>query len=102
MNEMDEIKQRKMEEVKKQYEEQQAEHQMEQQLESMMRTVLTDKAKARLANIKMVNKEIYFKAVQAVIYLYNAGQITGKLDDEELKSLLKKLTEKKEMKIRRK
>ena len=99
---MDEVKQRKMEEVKKQYEQQQAEHQIEQKLESMMRTVLTEKAKARLANVKMVNKEIYFKAVQTVLYLYKAGQINGKLKDEELKALLKKLAEKKEINIRRK
>ncbi len=103
MTELDEIKQRKMEELKKKYEQQQEmERRAEEQMDSLMRQLLSEKAKARLGNVRMVNKELYFKAVQAIIYLYKAGQIKGKLDGEQLKELLKKLAERKEIKIKRK
>ena len=102
MNELDEIKQRKMEELKKKYEQQQTEFQQEQQLDAMMRQMLSEKAKARLGNVKLVNSELYFKAVQAIIYLCKAGQVRGKLEEDQLKSLLKKLGEKREIQVKRK
>lgn len=103
MTELDEIKQRKMEEIKKKYEEQQAALQQEQQLDAIVRQILTEKAKARLGNVKLVNRELYLNAVRAIIYLYNAGQISSKIDEPQLKILLKKLSgEKREIKIKRK
>tara|TARA_Y100000310_G_scaffold327497_1_gene393961 strand:- start:348 stop:656 length:309 start_codon:yes stop_codon:yes gene_type:complete len=102
MTGIDDVKQQKMEELKKRHYQQQADQQMEQQLEAMIRQVLTEKAKARLANIKIVNKEVYFKAVQSILYLFKSGGIRGKINEEQLKELLRKLTEKREIKIKRK
>ena len=102
MTEFEEIKKRKMEELKKQQTQQQAEVEAEQKLDAIARKTLTEDAKARLGNVKLVNQEAYLNAIQAIVYLFNSGQVQGKIDDAQLKVLLKKITGKKEMIIRRK
>ncbi len=99
MTELDEIRQKKMEELRQK---QEAEAETEQKLDVLVKRLLTEEARERLSNVKLVNKEVYFKAVQTIIYLFNAGQVQGKIDEEQLKGLLKKLTEKKEINIKRK
>lgn len=99
MTELDEIRQKKMEELRQK---QEAEAETEQKLDVLVKRLLTEEARARLSNVKLVNKEIYFKAVQTIIYLFNAGQVKGKVDEAQLKELLKKLAEKKEISIKRK
>ena len=80
----------------------QAENEAEGKLEAMLRNVLEDDARTRLANIKLVNKELYIKTVQGIIYLYKSGGINEKLNDSRLKDILAKLNVKKEINIRRK
>ncbi len=80
----------------------QAERESEAQLEALLRNVLEEDARTRLANIKLVNKELYIKTVQAIIYLYKSGGINGKIDDSQLKEVLVKLNVKKKINIRRK
>jgi programmed cell death protein 5 len=67
-----------------------------------MRLVLTPEAKARLGNVKLVNYELYLKAAQTIIYLQKAGQIRGRITEEQLKQLLEKLSAKREITIKRK
>jgi len=102
MSDAEEIRQDKMEGLKKQQEQQQAEAEVEQKLEAMIRQVLTEEARQRLGNVKIANRELYYKTVQTVLYLFKAGQIKGKLGEEELKALLQKLGEKREISIKRK
>ncbi|MDP6670282.1 MAG: DNA-binding protein [archaeon] len=99
MTELDDARQKKMEELRQK---QAAEAETEQKLDVLVKRLLTEEARARLSNVKLVNKEIYFKAVQTIIYLFNAGQVKGKIDEAQLKELLKKLAEKKEINIKRK
>tara|TARA_B100001971_G_C18191574_1_gene538952 strand:- start:1065 stop:1397 length:333 start_codon:yes stop_codon:yes gene_type:complete len=110
MDELEEIKKRKLEELQKQQGQglnQQAEEQLQlqqqiQQLEIIVKQALTKEALERYGNLKTAHPE---KAVQLLVILgqaINSGQIT-KVDDAQLKELLKKLTpEKKEFKINRK
>ena len=95
-----------MEEIKKKVLEQkqaeQKEMQMELQLAELVKNILTPEARTRLNNIKLVNRELYLKTVQTLIYLIKTGQMQGKLGEAELKNLLKKMQEKKEIKITRK
>ncbi len=97
--ELDEIKQRKYEELQEAYRRQ---SEAEKQVEASIKKILTEKARVRLGNIKLVNHEMHLKAVQAIVYLHNAGQIPGQLNDAQLKEILKKFKEKKEINIKRK
>lgn len=100
-------KKKKMEELKQRYAEQQAgeqkELQMEMQIDAMMKQMLSPDAKSRLSNVRLVSKEKYLQAIQALMYLRNAGQIEGKVSDEQMKLILEKISgEKKDFNITRK
>lgn len=102
MTELDEIRQSKLEELAKRQEQQRAEAEAERKITEILRHALTEEARARLANVKLVNAELYLRAVQAIVYLFNSKQVKGKVDEEQVKLLLKRLCERKEIKIRRK
>lgn len=74
---------------------------IEAQIDELMRFALTPEAKTRLGNVKLVNQELYLKTAQAIIYLQRAGQISGKISEEQLKQLLEKFSKKREIKIKR-
>jgi len=109
MDEMDEIRKRKMEELKKAQldqmqgqasEEEQIKQQVEQ-LEIIVKQALTKEALQRYGNLKTAFPD---KAVQLLVVLAQAlqsGQIT-KIDDNTLKDILKKISpDKKDIKIKR-
>lgn len=103
---IEEARQKKIGEMQMQYAQQQEaarrEAEAEMQIEMVLRKLLSSEAKARLGNVKLVNKELYLGAVRAVMALYQAGRIQGKIGDSELKTLLGELAVKKETAIRRK
>ena len=81
-------------------------HAINQQMEMLkmiMIEILEHKARERLSNLKLVKPDL---AAQLQMYLaqaYQAGQIRGKLTDEQLVSILKQISvDKKDFKIRRK
>jgi len=105
MDAMDEIRRRKLEELKQQssqqaLEDQQMQQQI-QQLEVVVKQALTKEALERYGNLKAAYPE---KAVQVLVTLAQAiqtGQIQ-KIDDDTLKMLLKKITpSKRTFKIKR-
>ena len=102
-DEYEEIKKRKLEKLKELQEKVNKQIQMELALDSALSQILTRKAKERLSNIKLVNKEKYMKVAQYLLYLYKLGKITTKIDDDTLKKLLLKLfpPKSREIKIRR-
>lgn len=76
--------------------------QMEEVLRVIKMQVLEPKARERLANLKLVKPDM---ATQLEIYLaqlYQSGQIRGRISEEQMIAILKKLSEKKEYTIRRK
>ena len=109
MDELEKIKQKRLEELQKQQEQsinsqvqEQAQMQQQiQQLESIVKQVFTKSALERYGNLKTAHPE---KAVQLLVILGQAvqsGQIST-IDDDKLKELLKKLTPpKKEFKIKK-
>jgi len=105
-DDIDEIREKKMQQLQEQYEEQQRQEQQSaeagRQLNTIVRRLLSEEARTRLNNVKLVNNELYLAAAQAILYLYKAGQLKERLQDEQLKDLLEKLRSKKEVKIRRK
>ena len=104
--EYEEIQDQKLKDLRTQAIEQQEKQKKqidaEMQLEDALKVLLSLEAKARLGNVKLVNKPLYLKAAQVILYLYKTGKATGKISDEQLKELLKKLSEKKEISIKRK
>ena len=105
MDDLEEIKKRKLEALQNQQEAQQQEQQLAQQLEQLEAIVkphLTKDAIQRWGNVKAAHPE---KAVQVLVFLGQAiqkGEIKETINDEQLKELLKRLTpEKKEIKIKR-
>ena len=110
MDELEEIKKRKLAELQEQQREQLQQQAQEQnqlqsqieQLESIVKQFLTKEALQRYGNLKTAHQE---KAVQLIVILSQAiqqGQIKEKITDEKLKDLLKQLQpEKKEFKINR-
>ena len=102
MDEMDieELKRRKLEEMKQKFAEQEAagqqaefaEQQQEAQLDAIMRKLLEPEAKARLANVRLVNKDLYFRAVQSVMYLAQQSGGKEKLNDYQVKRILERLS----------
>ncbi len=94
----EEMKKRKMEELQRR----QMEEEASAKISSMLRALLTEDARTRLNNVKLVNNELYLKAVQAILYLQRAGQLQGKVGDEEVKALLEKMNVKREIIIKRK
>jgi len=110
MDELEELKKKRLEELQKQQEEslqQQAQEQQQlqsqiEQLETLVKQYLSKEALQRYGNLKTAHQE---KAVQLLVILGQAiqqGQIKEKITDEKLKEILKQLQpEKKEFKIKR-
>ena len=104
--ELEEIKKKKMEQIKKQQEgqeqQQQAEEQMRAQKKALLRQVMTPDARERLGNIRVARPDLAERIESQIISLAQRGATKGKIDDETLKELLKKLKgNKKEINIKR-
>lgn len=102
----EEIKERKANELREKYsqqtEDQNRRIELENQIDSAMKLVLTEEARTRLYNVRLVNRELYLKTAQSLIYLYKSGQVNEKIGEQELKRLLEKLSAKREISIKRK
>ncbi len=61
------------------------------QLRALLRRVLEPEAFERLERVKLANPDLYAKAVQYVLALYQSGRLPRKLTDGELKALLTRL-----------
>jgi len=99
---LEEAKKQKLQELRKKQLEEQAQAEAEAKISLAVKSLLEEQARTRLNNVKLVNKELYFKAVQAILYLQRAGQLQGKLSEDALKNLLDRLRDKREIKIKRK
>lgn len=109
MNELDELKKRRLEQLRSAHQEQlkaqlQEESELQQQIEALeevVRARLTKEALQRYGNLKTAHPE---KAVQLLAVLGQAiqtGQLRHMVDDEQLKKILEKLSEKRDFKIMR-
>jgi programmed cell death protein 5 len=79
-----------------------AEKKLEAQKQALMRRILTQEARQRLANLKMVKPEFASQLELQLIQIAQQGKIELPIDDEQLKEILQKLQgDRKEIKIRR-
>ncbi|ASI99615.1 DNA-binding protein [Thermococcus celer] len=93
---IEEIRKRKLMELQKRYLEQQKaqeeamkqEMELEAQLDAIMRRILTPEARERLGRVKLVKPELARQVQLVLVQLYQAGQITERIDDAKLKRIL--------------
>jgi programmed cell death protein 5 len=95
--ELEEIRQRKMEQLKEQDGQQEEameaqRQQAEAQKKAILRQHLTDGARKRLNTLKMSKPDVGEKVEQQVVALAQSGRIQGKIDEEKMKDLLRELT----------
>ena len=75
--------------------------QMEQMLKIITTQVLDAKARERLNNLKLVKPELATQLELYLAQLYKAGHLRGKITEQQMIAMLKKLGEKKDFRIRR-
>ncbi len=107
MTDVEEIRARKLEEMKQrmqnQHEEAEQQAKMDQQLDALLKPILTPEAKSRLSNVKLVNYEKYLQVAQGIIMMARQGKLPARINEDQLKSLLIQVTPpKKEFTITRK
>ncbi len=97
---IDELKEKKMEEMKKQMEsnevEEQKRKQMEQQKKALLKQILTTEARSRLSNLRMAKPEFTKNVEMQLIQLAKTGRLDLPINDDQLKEILKKVQGKKE------
>uniref|UniRef100_A0A7C4S5V2 DNA-binding protein ENL48_03035 n=1 Tax=Geoglobus ahangari TaxID=113653 RepID=A0A7C4S5V2_9EURY len=110
MDELEEIRRRKLMELQAQREKQLEElakqqelRKIEEQKKAILRMILEPEARERLSRIKLAHPEIAEAVENQLIILAQSGRIQRKITDEMLKELLKRaLPKKRETKIIRK
>ena len=104
--ELELIRQRKLQEMMARQQDAAIQEEQAQQLEaqkqSVLRQILTPDARSRLSNLKMARPEIAESVENQLIMLAQSGRIQQQIDDETLKQLLQRIVPKKrEIKIER-
>jgi programmed cell death protein 5 len=87
------------EKVRKAIEKRMRQMQIEQQKRELARKFMTPEAYERLSNVRMANPELHAQLVDLIISMAQSGRITTKLTEDQLKSILAKLTFKPESSI---
>lgn len=93
-DEMEAIRQRKIAQLQEQQAVQSQEEQhaaVEAQKQSILRQILTEEARQRLANVKLVYPQLAEAVELRLIQLAQQGSIGDKLTDEQLKEILRKI-----------
>ena len=102
-DEIDAIRQRKIAQLQEQQASQAQEElhaAVEAQKQSILRQILTEEARQRLANVKLVYPQLAEAVELRLIQLAQQGGIGDKLTDEQLKEILRKIQgQKRESKI---
>ena len=77
--------------AQQQQEEQQ--RQIEQQRQMILKGILTNEARERLSRIKLAKPDYATMLENQLIQLASTGRVSGKITDEQLRTLLKQLTQ---------
>ena len=107
--ELENLKKKKMQEMQEQaaYQEQmeqqeEQQKQFDEQKKAILRAILTNDARERLGRIRIARPEMVESIENQLIMLAQSGKLKNKINDEELRMLLKKiLPQKRDIKIKR-
>jgi programmed cell death protein 5 len=86
-------------EIKKRLSKSIKEMQIEEQRKELMKQVLDTNAFQRLMNVKISNHNLYIQVVNVLISFMQSGRISGKLSEDQLISIITKMTQKPETRI---
>ncbi len=67
--------------------------QIEMQRQMILKTILTDEARERLARIKLAKPDYAVTLENQLIQLAQTGRVSGKISDNQLRKLLKQITQ---------
>ena len=82
------------------YERRMQQMQQEMRKKEILRTMLAPEAYERMMNVRLSNPELYDKVVSSLAYVLQSGKkMSGKISDEQLRSLLARMTESRETTI---
>lgn len=108
---IEELRQQKMEELKEQAQEggargrgedqEAARQQAEAQKEALLKQHLTDGARQRLNAVQMSKPQVADQVEQQVVALARSGRIQDRIDEDQMRKLLKELTPDKSFDIQR-
>ena len=90
--ELERIRQRKMEELQRRIAEEEERARRELERQAAMRVILTPEARQRLANLRLVKPELVAQLEEQLIQLANTGRIKMPITDETLKQILLRLS----------
>jgi programmed cell death protein 5 len=99
-DELDELRQKKMEQLKEQQQEQEVDEeamraqqeQADAQKQAILRQNLTDGARKRLNTVKMSKPEHGEQIERQIVALAQSGRVQGQIDEDQMKQLLSELT----------
>ncbi|KUO40208.1 MAG: hypothetical protein AVW06_02740 [Hadesarchaea archaeon DG-33-1] len=106
MEDEEELKRRKLLELRTRLEEQRRQEELRRQYEVQkrlaMQQILTPEARSRLANIRAAKPEFAEQIELQLIQLAQAGRVTSQITDAQLREILKRLQERRrKFRIRR-
>lgn len=102
--ELEAIRQRKLAQIQEQQAASQAQEEqlatLEAQRQSILRQILTEEARQRLANVKLVRPQVAEAVELRLIQIAQQGGVKEKINDEQLKEILRKIQgQKRETKV---
>lgn len=95
-NEIEDLRNQKLRERLQKY--QQA-REIEMQKKVALKYLVDAQAYERLMNVKIANPALYDQIVTMLVYLQQNGQLKGKVSEKQIKTILAKLTARKESEI---
>ncbi|MCY3411422.1 MAG: DNA-binding protein [Candidatus Heimdallarchaeota archaeon] len=100
-DELEELRKKRMQELQEQQisqqdaariqQEQERAAALEEQKQLILRQILTDDAKQRLSNLKLVKQQMATAIENQLIQLYQAGRIGSPINEEQFLQMLKQL-----------
>lgn len=104
---LNKLREKKLQELKEQNEMQKSQEELdneeknkEEMLNHLMRKILTQDAKKRLNNVKLVDEEKASKIEQYLLQLAQQDRLSNKITEEQIKNILKEVTENKSYNIK--
>ena len=103
-DELEAIRQRKLAQIQEQQAASQAQEEqlatLEAQKQSILRQILTEEARQRLTNVKLVRPQVAEAVELRLIQIAQQGGVKEKINDEQLKDILRKIQgQKRETKV---
>jgi len=89
--ELAEIRRRRLEQLKEEAKRKELQKQIEAQKQALLRKILTEKARERLNNVKLVRPDLATLVEEQLIALAQSGRIPIPIDDDVVKTILAEL-----------